>query len=671
MGLFDEVRLGGRTARNRVVFGPHETNLGQGRTFSHRHLAYYVRRADGGCGTIVTETASVHDSDWPYERAPLAEVCRPGWSAIAAALHDRGALALASLGHAGLQGSSAYSQRALWAPSRFADPASREVPMVMGTGEISTIVRAFADAAEAAVTSGLDGVELAAGPYSLLRQFLSGLTNTRDDDYGTDRSRFVREVIAAVRTRVGADVVIGLRLSCDEQAPWAGITPEASGPLAAGLADGIDYVAAVRVGPFGADAHRPDGHTPPAFAVPLAHGLRAALPPTVLVMAQGSIVDLADADAALGAADLVEMTRAQIADPDLVVKAAAGRGEEVRPCLLCNQACLVRDARNPIVSCVGEPATGHETTGVSATGSTDPVPLDVLVVGAGVCGLEAARVAALRGHHVTVVDRSDVPGGVTPLVAAGAGRDRLALLPRWLASECERLGVRAAFGHVVDDDEVGRATAAGTRVLVATGAEASPPPWLDAMALPTLAARTVLTAAHRGELGTLPDGPVLVDDPVGGPVGVSVAETLVATGRAVTLVTQDNVAGVQLSRTGDLAAANTRLAQAGVTVAKRSIVRSGDRAGVVVEDRYSGTSTVVPAALVVYAGHDLPFVPLAPHAGTVVAGDAVAPRTILEAVLEGRRAMVGLLTTPGPLRAAGPPAGQVTDDAAPVDQAMT
>lgn len=670
MGLFDAVGLGARTARNRVVFGPHETNLGQGRTFSHRHLAYYARRADGGCGTIVTETASVHDSDWPYERAPLAEICRPGWAAIAAALHDRGALALASLGHAGLQGSSAYSQRALWAPSRFADPASREVPMEMAHPEIVAVISGFADAAEAAVTSGLDGVELAAGPYSLLRQFLSGLTNTRDDDYGTDRSRFVREVVAAVRARVGGDVVVGLRLSCDEQAPWAGITPEASGPLAAGLVDGIDYVVAVRAGPFGSDAHRPDGHTPPAFAVPLAQRLREALPARVLVMAQGSIVDTEGAEAALAAADLVEMTRAQIAEPDLVVKVAAGRGGEVRPCLLCNQACLVRDARNPIVSCVGEPAAGHETTEVSATG-TDPVPLDVLVVGAGVCGLEAARVAALRGHHVTVVDRSDAPGGVTPLAAAGAGRERLALLPRWLASECERLGVRAAFGHVVDDDEVARAASAGTRVLVATGAEASPPPWLDAMALPTLAARTVLTAAHRGELGTLPDGPVLVDDPIGGPVGVSVAETLVATGRAVTLVTQDNVAGVQLSRTGDLAAANTRLAQAGVTVAKRSIVRGGDRAGVVVEDRYSGSSTVVPAALVVYAGHDLPFVPLAPHAGTAVAGDAVAPRTILEAVLEGRRAMVGLLTAPAPLRATGTPSGQVTDDAAPVDQALT
>ncbi|MGH3743512.1 MAG: hypothetical protein ACRDTP_01465, partial [Mycobacteriales bacterium] len=174
-----------------------------------------------------------------------------------------------------------------------------------------------------------------------------------------------------------------------------------------------------------------------------------------------------------------------------------------------------------------------------------------------------------------------------------------------------------------------------------------------------------------GELGTLPGGPVLVDDPVGGPVGVSVAETLVAAGRAVTLVTQDNVAGVQLSRTGDLAAANTRLAQAGVTVAKRSLVRSGDRDGVVVEDRYAGTSKVLPAALVVYAGHDLPYVPLAPHENTTVAGDAVAPRTILEAVLEGRRAMVGLLTAPVPLGAAGARAGQLTDDVAPVDQAAT
>ncbi len=138
--LLEPVRLAGRTAGSRVVFGPHETNLGHDRALSPRHLAYYGRRAAGGAGVIITETASVHDGDWPYERAPLAAACEPGWARIAAACQARGALLLAGLGHAGLQGSSAYSQRELWGPSGFTDVVSRETPMVMEQREIDAVV---------------------------------------------------------------------------------------------------------------------------------------------------------------------------------------------------------------------------------------------------------------------------------------------------------------------------------------------------------------------------------------------------------------------------------------------------------------------------------------------------------------------------------------------------
>src|SRR5271155_4978793 len=115
--LVEPVAVGSLTAPSRVVFGPHETNLGRGRSFSDRHVAYYEGRAAGGAGMVVTETASVHPSDWPYERAPLAERCGPGWSAVAGACHPYGTLVLAGLGHCGSQGSSANSQSVMWAPS--------------------------------------------------------------------------------------------------------------------------------------------------------------------------------------------------------------------------------------------------------------------------------------------------------------------------------------------------------------------------------------------------------------------------------------------------------------------------------------------------------------------------------------------------------------------------
>jgi SDR family mycofactocin-dependent oxidoreductase len=126
-GLTDPVEFAGRRAGARVLFGPHPTNLGRRRALSDRHVAYYTRRAAGGTGIVVIETASVHPSDWPYERAPLATECGPGWSAIAGACHSHGALVLAGLGHRGGQGSSAYSQAALWATSRVAASGTREV----------------------------------------------------------------------------------------------------------------------------------------------------------------------------------------------------------------------------------------------------------------------------------------------------------------------------------------------------------------------------------------------------------------------------------------------------------------------------------------------------------------------------------------------------------------
>ena len=178
-------RIGGTGWRpSRVVFGPHETNLARGRAIGARHVAYYARRAAGGAGVIIIETASVSADDWPYERAPLAADCGPGWRAVAEACRPHGPLVLAGLGHAGGQGSSAYSQAVMWAPSRVADVVSREPPAALEPAGIAAIVAAFAEAARLAVVAGLDGVEVDAGAWSLLRQFHSGLTNLRADGYG-------------------------------------------------------------------------------------------------------------------------------------------------------------------------------------------------------------------------------------------------------------------------------------------------------------------------------------------------------------------------------------------------------------------------------------------------------------------------------------------------------
>jgi mycofactocin system FadH/OYE family oxidoreductase 1 len=647
VNLTEPVTLGkgaGSRAPSRVLFGPHETNLGRRRAISARHVAYYERRAAGGCGVIVTEIASVHPSDWPYERAPLAADCGPGWSQTVAACAPHGALVLAGLGHAGMQGSSAFSQSALWAPSRVPDAGSRELPMEMAEPEINALVDGFTAAAALAGQSGLDGVEVNAGQYSLLRQFHSGLTNLRGDQYGQDRLRLTERVLVSVRTALGSDKVIGLRLCCDELAPWAGVTPEQAAESAARLAALVDYLVVVRGSIYSVPATRPDLQTEPGFGIELCRQVRAAVGGRVPVILQGSLADPEAASRALAdrAADLVEMTRAQIADPDLVARLRAGQPERIRPCLLCNQACMVRDNRNPVISCVVEPRSGHELDEIDV-GGADTEPSTVLVVGGGPAGLEAARVLAERGHRVRLAERGPTLGGMLATAAAVSGRHRLGVVLDWWRREVARLDVTVWLGHEVSAAELDEAAAQGIRVLLATGSVPGPRDYGIAPGAHVVEAADLLALANSGALDRLPEGRAVVFDPIGGPVGVGVAELLAATDRPTSIVTQDQIAGSQLALTGDLAEANSRLQRAGVRRELRSLLREVTGDHVLLEDRWTGEQRTVEAGFVVHCGHRLPDEALYLHRpGALRAGDCVAPRTVLEAVLEARRTAMAI-----------------------------
>ena len=657
------IGLGPRRAPSRVMFGPHETNLGRHRTISARHAAYYARRAAGGCGVIVTETASVHPSDWPYERAPLAAECGPGWAQAAAACQPHGALLLGGLGHAGMQGSSAFSQSALWAPSRVPDAGSRELPMEMEDAEIDALVGGFAAAAAVAAGAGLDGVEINAGQHSLLRQFQSGLTNQRDDGYGQDRLLLTERVLRAVRDALGGGRVLGLRLCCDELAPWAGVTPEMAAEQAARLAGQVDYLVVVRGSIYSLPATRPDLHTGPGSGIELCRQVRAAVHGTVPVVVQGSVVDPGQAQWALddGAADLAEMTRAQITDPDLVARLRSGEAERIRPCLLCNQACMVRDNRNPVISCVIEPGSGHELDDGDAPGQDQGLgqaagPGQVLVVGGGPAGMECARVLAERGHRVRLAERGPELGGMLATAALVGGRQRLGVAVDWWRRELQRLEVTVALGHEVSAPELDSELAGGGRVVLATGSVPGPRGYLIAPGARVLEAADLLARMNSGALGQLPAGRAVVFDPVGGPVGVGVAELLAANGRPASIVTQDQIAGTQLALTGDLAEANSRLQRAGVLRELRSLLRAVASDHVLLEDRWTGEQRTVDCAFVVHCGHRLPDQDLyLRRPGTLRAGDCVAPRTVLEAVLEARRVALAIGAAG---EQAAPPAGR-------------
>jgi mycofactocin system FadH/OYE family oxidoreductase 1 len=623
MELLSPLELGGHTAPNRVMFGPIVTNLGDDeRRLTARHTAFYERRARGGAGVIVTEEASVHASDWPYERSPLASQCGDGWAAIVTACRPHGALVIAGLGHSGGQGSSAYSQRELWAPSRVPEVNAREVPKWMEADDIAAVVAGFGAAAKVAADAGCDGVEINAGQHSLLRQFLSGLTNHRGDEWGQDRLRFAREVLDAARAGLGGSGILGLRLSCDELAPWAGITPEMAVDIAAALAPLVDYLVVVRGSIFSAEKTRPDFHEPTGFNIGLCQSIKAAV--DVPVILQGSVVDWGQAEWAVGEGGVcngVEMTRAQLADPDLVNKLRADVPDQIRPCTRCNQTCQVRDGRNPIITCIGEPSAGRETEDpdwYALTLRQRPV----VVLGGGVAGLEAARVALLRGHApVQLVERQSEFGGLARVAGPSTA------LADWLIAECRRLGADMVNGNTSMKLD------AGAVVIQATGS-------LPGVRTYDIADGSVVLdiADVRREVVELPsDGVIALFDPIGGPIAVALAEEL---GERAVLITQDNIAGNELSRTGDLAPANSRLQQRGAQIERRSLLRVAGDGWVELEDRFSGERRRITCVALVDCGFRLPDAPL-PEAHIQI-GDCVAPRTIHDAILEARRAALAI-----------------------------
>ena len=624
--LGDPVVLGSRTAPSRVLFGPHTTHLAdprRPRALGAGHVAHLRARAAGGAGVVVTEVASVVAEDHPSEYAPLAAECAEGWAATAAACRAHGTLVLAGLGHAGGQGSAAYTPGPLWAPSAVPDPASGEVPAVLDGEGIAAVVAGFATAARAAVAAGCDGVEVQAGQHAVLRQFLSGLTNHRDDAYGADRALLLVEVLTAVRAAVGPSALVGLRLTVDELAPWAGITPPHVRAVLERVAPLVDLVVPVRGSALSAGATRPDAHTPTGFLRPTCRDVRV---PGVATVLAGSVVDPSEAADALvaGDADLVEMTRAQLADADLVALVRAGATP--RPCVLTNQRCRVRDVRNPRVSCtvaapeVPEPEVSEpEVSEPVVRRRVDPV----LVVGAGPAGLEGARTLARAGCAVRLVERDPEAGGLLRLVAGLPGRERFARLVGWWLDELAGLGVEVSLGTEVEVPAAGR-------VLLATGG-------VDRASRGT----PIAVALRDG----LPPGPVVLDDPVGDGAAVALAERLAGEGREVAIVAPGVLVGPGLARTGDLVDAQARLARAGVRrVTESRVVGVGD-GEVRVADVVTGAVSSLPAVVLVDAAPRR-AVPVPARPDLYPAGDAVAPRTVAEAVREGRAAARALLGSP-------------------------
>ncbi|MCP5196117.1 MAG: NAD(P)-binding protein [Gammaproteobacteria bacterium] len=643
--LFAPLPLSGKTAPNRFVFAAHQTNFATHNRFTERHVAYYETRAAGGAGTILLEGSVVHPSDWPYEYAIFGYEATvvDGYRQIADALHRHGVLALAHLTHSGMQGSSHYSQLPLWAPSPVPEVNSRELPQAMDTDDIAAIIEGFQQAARYARDGGLDGVELNAGQDSLIRQFLSPLTNQRNDDYGgslDNRLRFARQIIQKVRDELSRRLVVGLRLSGDEHAPWAGIKPEDAVEIARLLAgDGLlDFISVTSGGIYTSHLTRPGLYQPPGFAVHLAAGIKTAV--ALPVFAQGSIVDpeMAATLLAQGQADAVEMTRALIADPELPVKLHRGQADAIRPCLLANQDNIIGLVQNPRLSCANNPSAGYEREAEFAPLKPTRIPHRILIVGGGPAGLEATRVAASRGHRVTLYEREPQLGGAIRLAAAAPGRERLVLAVDWLERQVRKLEVEIQTGVNMTAERIAQETPDAVIVAVGgiPGHHASVHFHPNA---PVVNPRQVM----RGEVPTTP-GRAVVLDTLGDPIGMAVAEWLIERSWRVDIVTSDMFVGQRLTASLELTAWNQRAAARGVTLRPQFDALEVTEHSVIGADHFDHREIRLDAIdLVVDVSPEQPdetlYFALKKSGWRVFrAGDCVAPRYLSQAILEGYRA---------------------------------
>ncbi|MCF8026549.1 MAG: FAD-dependent oxidoreductase, partial [Desulfobacteraceae bacterium] len=461
--FFSPLKIGPAVVPNRINFAAHMTNLSVNQQISDAHVAYYAERAKGGCGLITTEELSVHPSDLAY--AKLVEAFDPGvvpgFQKLTQAVHKYGTKIFAQLNHNGMQAEGKISRLPVWGPSAGRDPIFRETAKEMEIEDIKDCIAHFAKSAGHAKEGGFDGIELQVGHSSLIRQFLSPATNFRQDEYGgslENRVRFALEVIDAVRSAVGRELAVGLRLNADEMHPKGGLTLEAVKEIAVRLEQTgqIDFFD-ISLGTFH-HLFLVEGsmHTPLAYATPLSAGIRSKV--NLPVYASNRINDphLAEKILEDGHGDMINMVRALIADPRLPNKARMGRDDDIRHCIACNQGCIGRMGLGYTIGCIQNPAAGHELEFVEESITPAGQPKKVIIVGAGPAGLEAARVAALRKHQVIVFESEQEVGGQNRLASSLPGRQEIEGIVRWLVSQTGKLPIDWRLGLKADKDAISK-----------------------------------------------------------------------------------------------------------------------------------------------------------------------------------------------------------------------
>lgn len=477
--LFTPIKLRHKTLKNRIVFGAHTANMSEGGLPADRHFGYYRERARGGAAMIVVEPAPAHRTgvltrgNFRHEDDSVI----PHFRRITDECHGHGTVMIHQIYHIGGHGDQDNSWEPYWSPSGVPSMHDPWGSHAMTEAEVEELIESFVQAARRDFEAGFDGVDLFAGYNCLIDQFWSPLTNRRDDRWGgslDNRMRFAVEVCRRIREMAGDGFIVGMTVSGAEPYP-GGLTIEDKQEMAAYLdARGLVDYFSVGTGSYLNQFSKivPSFHFDMMLGPPDARKFKQAVS-HALVTAEARIKTPANAEQVIAGemADLVSIVRGQIADPHLANKARDGRAADVRPCINCNQLCIGRRMRDYWISCLVNPSVGREFEWDGDRPPPAETPRDILVVGGGPAGLEVARVAAERGHKVTVAERGGELGGQFRLAAGQPERGEIGELLTWYQSQLEKAQVQVKLGTEMSADDV--LGAGADAVVLCTGSRPS------------------------------------------------------------------------------------------------------------------------------------------------------------------------------------------------------